>query len=76
MEEEEEEKYNSSIKNNFHFLKYHILIILGWNLSVKIQMSAKKFKAFPTAQLNFGWSCIPWGSEIFILIIASIFVFI
>lgn len=51
---EEEEKDNSFIKNNFHFLKYLMLIILGWNLSAKMQMNAEKFKAFPTPQLNFG----------------------
>lgn len=51
---EKGEKDNSTIINNFHFLKHLMLIILGWNLSVKMQMSAKKFKAFPTPQLNFG----------------------
>lgn len=72
----EEEKDNSSIKNNFNFLKYLMLIVLGQNLSAKMQMSAKNIKTFPTPQLNFGWSWITWGSEIFIPIIPSIFVFI
>lgn len=49
---EEEEKDNSSIKNNFRFMKYVMLIIFGWNLSAQMQMSAKKFKALPTPQLN------------------------
>lgn len=49
-----EEEDNPPIKNHFHFLKYLMLIILGQNLSAKMQMSTKNFKAVPTPQLSFG----------------------
>jgi len=54
IQREEEEEDNQSIKNHFHFLKYFMLIIIGHNLSVEMQISTRKFKAVPTPQLRFG----------------------